>query len=145
MTSPSAVSTVMRHEDAAVLGAFLCAWNICLHTGCLVLMHVEKLISSLLAAIPSPGESSLFSVPRPCLRAGALETHLRVLFPASDDLPLSCCTAVFNFPLSILSCCCRKVHCVPLHDSSPICSWISGHHGRPFRGMRRLGGISSCG
>lgn len=56
---------------------------------CLVLMHVEKLISSLLVAIPSPDESSLLSVPRPCLNAGALETHLRVLFPASDDLPLS--------------------------------------------------------
>lgn len=114
---------------------------------CLVLMHVEKLITSLLVAIQSPGESSLLSVPRPCLNAGAWETRLRVLFPASDELPLSYCTAVFNFLLFILSWCYRKMHHVPPHDSSPVCSWISGawHHGHPFRGMLWLGGISSCG
>lgn len=33
MISLSAVSTVMRQEDTAVLGAFLRAWNICLHAG----------------------------------------------------------------------------------------------------------------
>lgn len=52
---------------------------------CLVLMHVEKLISSLLVAIPSPGESSLLQLPGPMSMQGPQKHIVRVSFPPSDD------------------------------------------------------------
>ena len=91
---------------------------------CLVLMHVEKLISSLLVAIPSPSESSLLRFPGPVLMQGHQKHIVRLSFPASDDPLLSCCIALFNFLLFILSCQ-YKMHHVPLHGSPPVCSRIS--------------------
>jgi len=88
-------------------------------------MHVEKLISSLLVAIPSPGESSLLWFPGPLLMQGHRKRIVRVLFPASDDSLLSCCIALFNFLLFMLSRQYKKKHHVSLHGSPPLCSWTS--------------------
>lgn len=88
-------------------------------------MHVEKLISSLLVVIPSPGESSLLQLPGPVLMQRHWKHIVMVLFPASDDPLLSCCIALFNFLLFILSCQYTNMHHVSLHGSPPICSWIS--------------------
>lgn len=92
---------------------------------CLVLMHVEKLISSLLVVISSPGESSLLWFPITILMQGHQKHIVRVLFPASDDPFLSCYIAVFKFFLFILSCQYKKMQHMCLHVSPPICSWIS--------------------
>lgn len=92
---------------------------------CLVLMHVEKLISSLLVVIPSPGESSLLRFPGPVSMQWHRKHIVRVLFPASDDTLFSCCIVLFNFLLFILSCQYKKMHHVSLRGSLLICSWIS--------------------